>query len=133
MPDAPVGAAVTGRLQDLAAALRALGVRVGVGELLAGHRALAAVDAGSREQSFYALRATLCSGRADYDAFGAAFASVFAVGDRWPERDPFEELGTIARAALPRIRVPDGDGEPPAEVKLEPTPAAWSELELTSR
>jgi uncharacterized protein with von Willebrand factor type A (vWA) domain len=123
-------AAVTSRLQDLAAALRALGVRVGVGELLAAHRALAAVDAGSREQAFYALRATLCSGRADYDAFAAAFGAVFAIGDPLPDRDPFEELGTIAKAALPRIRVPDVDSEPPTELELEPTPAAWSEAEL---
>ena len=42
------------------------GVRVGVGELLAAHRALAAVDAGSREQAFFALRATFCSSHADH-------------------------------------------------------------------
>ena len=70
--------AVTGRLQDLAAALRARGVRVGVGDLLAAHRALAAVDAASREDAFYALRATLCASRADQEAFGEAFALVFA-------------------------------------------------------
>jgi uncharacterized protein with von Willebrand factor type A (vWA) domain len=40
------------RVQELAATLRELGVRVGVGEVLAAHRALAAVDAGSRQEAF---------------------------------------------------------------------------------
>jgi len=78
--EAGAGEAVSGRLQDLAAALRVLGVRVGVGDLLAAHRALAAVDAGSREQAYHALRATLCASRADQQAFATAFAAVFAVG-----------------------------------------------------
>jgi uncharacterized protein len=129
VPEAATSESVTARLQDLSAALRALGVRVGVGELLAAHRALAAVDAGSREQAFYALRATLCSTHADYDAFAVAFGAVFAVGES-PARDPFEELGTIAKAALPRIRVPDVDSVPATELEAEPTPAAWSEAEL---
>jgi uncharacterized protein with von Willebrand factor type A (vWA) domain len=129
VPEAAPAEAVTGSLQALAAALRALGVRVGVGEVLAAHRALAAVDAGSREQAFFALRATLCSSRADYDAFAAAFGAVFAVGERPPPRDPFEALGAIARAALPRTRVPAAE-EVAGEVELEPTPAAWSAEEL---
>ena len=37
----------------------------GVGELLAAHRALAAVDAAPREEAFFALRAALCSSHAD--------------------------------------------------------------------
>jgi uncharacterized protein len=128
---APPEAAVTGRLQDLAAALRALGVRVGIGDLLAAHRALAAVDSGSRAQAFHALRATLCSSHRDYEAFAAAFAAAFPGSDRMPERDPFEELGLISRAVLPKIRVPDV-GPAPAELELEiePTPAAWSDEEL---
>jgi uncharacterized protein with von Willebrand factor type A (vWA) domain len=130
VPDqAPPEAAVTGRLQDLAVALRALGVRVGVGDLLAAHRALAAVDSGSREQAFHALRATLCSSHRDYEAFAAAFAAAFPVGDRMPERDPFEALGRIARATVPKIRVP-GDQPAPGALELEPTPAAWSAEEL---
>jgi uncharacterized protein len=130
VPDAaPPDAAVTGRLQDLAAALRTLGVRVGIGDLLAAHRALAAVDAGSREQAFHALRATLCSSQRDFEAFAAAFHAVFAVEAWAPERDPFAELGEIARAVLPKIRVPSDDSLP-AELEVEPTPAAWSEEEL---
>ena len=119
--------AVTAPLQELAAALRARGVRVGVGELLAAHRALAAVDAGSREQAFYALRATLCSGHADHDPFAAAFLAVFGPGTRPPEDDPFEELGALA-AAPPRAGAAEG-GEPELG-DLEAVPAAWSEQEL---
>ena len=119
--------AVVAPLQQLAAALRARGVRAGVGELLAAHRALAAVDAGSREQAFYALRATLCSGHADQLRFAAAFAEVFgraAAAER--EGDPFEALGGLA---LPRVAPPSGDGRPePAGLEL--VPAAWSDDEL---
>ena len=92
-------------MQELAATLRGLGVRVGVGEVLAAHKALAAVDAGSREQSYYALRATLCSTHADHERFALAFAAVFGAHDA-PEADPFSELGTIAKAVLPRAGVP---------------------------
>jgi uncharacterized protein len=131
MPEAPSGDAVTGRLQDLAAALRVLGVRVGVGDLLAAHRALAAVDAGAREQAYFALRAALCSSQADVEAFALAFGAVFAVVPERPERDPLAELGEIARAVLPRVRVPAAeDAQPELELELEPTPAAWSEIEL---
>jgi uncharacterized protein with von Willebrand factor type A (vWA) domain len=130
VPEPGSGAAVTGRLQDLAAALRGLGVRVGVGDVLAAHRALAAVDAGSREQAFHALRATLCSSRADVEAFAAAFAAVFPAEPAEPPSDPFADLGTIAREALPRVRVPVGEEPAAAELELVPTPAAWSEDEL---
>ena len=70
--------AVAARLSDLAAVMRAGGSRVGVGELLAAHRALAAVDPSSRTDAFYALRAALCSTRAELDRFADAFALVFA-------------------------------------------------------
>jgi uncharacterized protein len=119
--------AVTAPLQELAATLRALGVRVGVGELLAAHRALAAVDAGSREQSFYALRATLCSSHADHEPFAEAFASVF--DDHTPADGPFEDFGGVPPAALPRIGVP-APGNEPRIMDVEPVPAAWSEAEL---
>jgi uncharacterized protein with von Willebrand factor type A (vWA) domain len=122
----PDPAAVTGRVQDLAAALRGLGVRVGVGEVLAAHRALAAVDAGSREQAFYALRATLCSSRADRDAFAVAFAAVFGAAAEPAGEDPF---GAIEREALPRVAVPAA-AEERALVDVDAVPAAWSEEEL---
>ena len=126
MPDAP--AAITGRLQQLAAALRGLGLRVGVGELLAAHRALAAVDAGSRTDAFHALRATLCSSRADREAFAAAFAAIFGdAGD--PAREALEALGPVPRAALPRVAIPVSGEQGTIEL-LAPVPAAWSEHEL---
>src|SRR5215210_8631787 len=92
---------VTGALSRLAALMRAAGARVGVGELLAAHRALAAVDASSREDAFFALRAALCSSHADTLLFAEAFALAFAApGEEEPE-DPLEALGQIERAALP--------------------------------
>jgi uncharacterized protein with von Willebrand factor type A (vWA) domain len=125
----PFRFAVTARLQELAAALRGLGVRVGVGELLAAHRALAAVDAGSREEAFYALRATLCSSRADHEAFALAFAAVFGTHERPPAQDPFGALGAIEREALPRVAIP-AEKDETALVEIDAVPAAWSEEEL---
>ena len=124
-----VAVAVTGPLQELAAALRRLGVRVGLGELLAAHRALAAVDAASREQAFLALRATLCSSRADHELFALAFAAVF-VEEADPAQEALAALGEVPRAALPRVAVPVPAEERSSLELLEPVPAAWSELEL---
>jgi len=120
---------LSGRLSSLAAELRARGVRVGVGELLAAHRALAAVDAGSREDAFHALRAALCSSHADLEEFAAAFAAVFGARGE-PLRDPLGDLGEIVKAALPRVGVPASGDEPEPHEQLEPVPAAHSEAEL---
>jgi uncharacterized protein len=114
---------VSERVSELGRELRARGVRAGVGEVLAAHRALAAVDASSREQSFLALRAALCSSHGDLAAFADAFVAVFGaeVAD-----DPLSELGDIVKEALPRMGIP-GDGRPDArEEESEPVPAAWS-------
>jgi len=114
------------RVSVLAAHMRAGGAPVGVGDLLAAHRALAAVDASSREQAFLALRASLCSSRAELALFADAFAAAFAVHD--PRPDPFEALGEVGRAALPRLGVPAiGDEAPP--LRDVPVPAAFSEQE----
>ena len=122
-------APVTAPLQDLAAALRGLGVRVGVGELLTAHRALAAVDAGSREEAFHALRATFCSSHADREAFAAAFDAVFgAATGASPPGDGPAALAPPS-AALPRAAVPAPAQEEVREL-LEVVPAAWSEEEL---
>ena len=92
---------VTTRVSELAGAMRAAGARVGVGEVLAAHRALAAVDPADRDDAFYALRAAMCSTRAELDLFAQAFALVFMTpGD--PLDDPLGELGQIERPAAPR-------------------------------
>ena len=115
----------------LAALMREGGAHVGVGDLLAAHRALAAVDAARREDAFYALRAALCSSHADMTLFAKAFAIAFArLDDERPE-DPLEQLGQIERAAMPRLGIP-AEQRAPSEVDADtvPAPAAWSEEEL---
>jgi uncharacterized protein with von Willebrand factor type A (vWA) domain len=120
--------AVGARLSELAAVMRASGARVGVGELLAAHRALAAVDPSSREDAYFALRAALCSTRAELAVFADAFAVVFASRGAQPE-DPLEQLGLIEKAALPRVGIAQAEGEVPMDVPM-PVPAAWGDEEL---
>jgi uncharacterized protein with von Willebrand factor type A (vWA) domain len=120
--------AVSASLSRLAALMRAGGARVGLGDLLAAHRALAAVDASQREEAFYALRAALCASHADMALFAEAFAIAFAApGD--DHEDPLERLGQIERAALPRLGIP-AETSQTAEVEVDTVPAAWSEEEL---
>jgi uncharacterized protein len=123
-----VATGLSTRVSDLAAYLRAAGAAVGVGELLAAHRALAAVDPSSRAETFFALRAALCSSRADFAIFAAAFALVFAVDEHLD--DPLEQLGRIERAVLPRMGIPMETEQTPPELVDVPVPAAWSEEEL---
>lgn len=117
---------LTARVGALAAHMRARGARVGLGEVLAAQRALAAVDASDRTEAFLALRAALCSSRAELDTFAAAFAAVFGAEET---SGPLDELGAIAGEALPRLAVPARGDEAPA-VDRTPAPAAWSEVEL---
>jgi uncharacterized protein with von Willebrand factor type A (vWA) domain len=119
---------VSVRLSQLAGLMRAGGAAVGVGELLAAHRALEAVDCTSRTDSFFALRAALCSSRADFPLFAEAFAAVFAVEDA-DARDPLEQLGRIERAVLPRIGIPS-ERDQAVELGEAPVPAAYSDEEL---
>jgi uncharacterized protein len=119
-------AAVEDRVSHLAAYLRGGGAAVGVGELLAAHRALAAVDASSPSEAYFALRAALCSSHADFALFAEAFAAAFPRAAE--HEDPFERLGRIERPAPPRIGVP-AQAEA-AELAEVPVPAAWSEEEL---
>ena len=116
------------RVSALAAVMRAGGARVGVGELLAAHRALAAVDASDRMDAYFALRTTLCSTRAELLLFAEAFAVVFAAE---PQEDPLAALGEIEKAALPRMGLPQPSAsalEPDADG--DPVPAAYSDEEL---
>jgi uncharacterized protein with von Willebrand factor type A (vWA) domain len=120
--------AVSERLSQLAALMRSGGAAVGVGELLAAHRALEAVDCSSRVDSFFALRAALCSSRADFGLFAEAFAAVFAVEEE--VGDPLSELGRIERAVLPRIGVPTEPEPGQVELGEAPVPSAYSDEEL---
>ena len=126
---AACAAAVTARLGLLAASLRAGGVRLGVGELLAAHRALAAVDSASRGDAYFALRAVLCARREDLEVFDAAFAACFADagvddGRAWRPDMPEEALMVLPRAGVPEAR----GVEDPVEPELAPAAASPEEL-----
>jgi uncharacterized protein with von Willebrand factor type A (vWA) domain len=123
------GLMVTARLALLAGSMRAGGVRLGVGDLLTAHRALAAVDASSPADSYLALRAALCSRHADLEVFDAAFDATF--GALPHTTSPGVELPEAAGLVLPRVGVP-----PSAELRaagptsdMDPVPAAWSDVE----
>jgi uncharacterized protein len=121
----PVREPVRERLSELAAAMRAGGAAVGVGELLGAHRALAAVDASSRGDAFFALRAVMCSTHADMGLFAQAFAAVFGaeVDERPPGTPRLTEPETAPRAGVPGQATTDA-------LEELPVPAAWSEEEL---
>jgi uncharacterized protein with von Willebrand factor type A (vWA) domain len=121
--------AVTGPLSELASRMRTGGARVGLGELLEAHRALSAVDSASRVEAFFALRAALCSSRADQAVFAQAFADTFAGEPMPPELDQLMDIGVIQKPAPPRIGVPS-PGDEALQEGTEPVPAAWSEQEL---
>jgi uncharacterized protein len=122
-----LGAGVSGSLSRLAALMRVGGARVGVGELLRAHRALAAVDASDRADAFFALRAALCSSHADMAIFAEAFALAFATPEEESE-NPLEALGDIERMVMPRFGVPGALDAP--DLEIAPVPAAWSDEEL---
>src|SRR3954452_6698936 len=110
-----MSSAVTARLAVLVASMRAGGARVGGGDLITAHRALAAVDASSRSESFLALRAALCKQHSDLELFIAAFDATFGASDD-PVRAPVE-LPDAARLVVPRVGVPPAPGDvgpPPA-------------------
>lgn len=122
-----LGARVTARLALLGASLRAGGVRVGVGEVLAAHRALAAVDAASPAESYYALRATFCSRFEDLEVFDAVFHDSFGHG-RAVQPPALDEAGKVV---LPRVAAGgEGPGRALAGGDAEVVPAAASDVEL---
>jgi len=125
-----LGPAVTARIGLLSASLRAGGVRLGLGEVVAAHRALAAVDPASRDDARLALRAALCSRHADLEVFDAAFEACFHRRGEDGHETPPSNMPDEARPVLPRTAVPDV-GRPRAEtLELEPVPAAASPQEL---
>jgi uncharacterized protein with von Willebrand factor type A (vWA) domain len=125
-----VSEAVTARLVSLAEELRAGGVRVGTGEIEAAHRAMAAVDASSREDAYLALRAVLCSRRADWPPFDDAFVTVFgATVLRTPRDEPL--LPPTVSNVIPRTAVPPAPGAPTGQPEDSTVrPSAYSEVEL---
>jgi uncharacterized protein with von Willebrand factor type A (vWA) domain len=128
-----VSEAITARMGSLAELMRSQGSRVGVGELLEAHRALAAVDVDSRRDAKLALRAVLCSTHADLERFELAFETVFAAGGRPLDESSLEELGAIEKEALPRVAPPsENETHSHREEEDEPivTPAAYSAVEL---
>jgi uncharacterized protein with von Willebrand factor type A (vWA) domain len=130
---AQLGPRLTARLALLVASLRAGGVRAGVGELLAAHRALAAVDMTSREDAYLALRTTLCSRREDLEVFAAAFEATFPSEGLPPAPPALDEAAQLALPRVPGETSGGRGGEPgplPADRDAEPLPAAWSEVEL---
>ncbi len=125
-----LGEGVSAQLTALVRELRSRGGRAGIGELLAGHRALTCVDCASREDVRLALRAVLCSAPGDFERFEEAFVAVFGSGLLEPAgARALRELGTIEREALPHVAVP-GAASPPVEAEAMTVPAAWSEVEL---
>jgi uncharacterized protein with von Willebrand factor type A (vWA) domain len=121
------------RLGLLAASLRAGGVRVGVGELLAAHRALAAVDPSSRRDTYLALRTVLCSRQGDLEVFDAAFVTTF--GAEEDDGEWTDLLGDVGTMVLPRTPMPPPPSVPqeiPSDEEFDPTPAAYSSVELLS-
>jgi uncharacterized protein len=122
-----LGARLTGRLALLAASLRAGGVRVGVGELIAAHRALAAVDPSDRDAAYFALRTTLCSRHDDLAAFDAAFAEWFVPPEQPPSKLP-PGLPEAIETVLPRTALPGEAGMLVPDFDV--VPAAWSDVEL---
>jgi hypothetical protein len=121
-----VSEGVLARVSELAGAMREGGAAVGVGELLAAHRALAAVDPSSRDEAYFALRAALCSSHADLERFAEAFAAVFRAGEDRPHL--LEGVRRVQRRALPRPGTPSDDTA--RGLEAVPMPAAWSEEEL---
>ena len=121
-----LGEQLAAQVCALAAEMRARGARVGMGEVLAAQRALAAVDATSRTDAFFALRAALCSSRAELDTFADAFTAVFGADERIVS---LEETDEEPEQDPPRIAIAPSEDESPAD-DLQTAPAAWSEEEL---
>ena len=96
--------------------MRALGSRVGVGEVLAG-RALPGGDRRRPRARTSGWRCERCCARrrVDLERFELAFSSVFGDGRLSDGDDPLSELGAIEKAALPSMGMPDASGRPAAE------------------
>ena len=102
--------------------MRAGGARVGLGELLAAHRALAAVDSGvARRVRSSRCAAALCSTHADLSASRRRSPHASARADA-AAADPLSELGEIERPAPPRVGVPIATASAAVETTRRPCP-----------
>ena len=128
MSDPPAKAApVSLRLAALVGEMRALGARVGTGELVAAERALATVDPAAPDVARLALRTALCSSRGDQVAFDVAFA-LWARGREEEHSEPL--IDPVATVALPHVAVPDRGRAFVPDPEVEIRPSAWSEIEV---
>ena len=97
------GEAVVNRLARFGRVLRAGGLEVGPGRIQDALLALTAVDLGSREEIYWALRCTLISKHADVEIFDAAFSR-------------FDDAAQMAEQTLPTpasdFRQPGARGAP---------------------
>jgi uncharacterized protein len=71
------GEAIVSRLSQFGRVLRARGLEVGPGRIQDALLALTTVDIGSRAETYWALRCTLVSHRADLAAFDEAFSRFY--------------------------------------------------------
>jgi uncharacterized protein len=71
------GELIVTRMSRFGRVLRTAGLEVGPGRIQDALLALTAVDIGSREETYWALRCTLVSRHADVEAFDAAFACFY--------------------------------------------------------
>jgi len=112
-------------LLSLTDRLRLHGLRVGLGEVVAAHRVLDAIDAGDVAQARVALRAALCARREDLAVFDA-------VWDEWLREARLSPLDDPAvQMTVPHVAAPGSGREGDAEAaQTVPRPAAWSAVEL---
>ena len=117
-----LGPAVTARIGLLAASLRAGGVRVGLGEVVAAHRALGAVDPASREDARLALRAALCARARRSSTSSTPRSRRASAHGEDDSGTPLSDMPDEARLVLPRTAVPDVARLRLEAFELEPVP-----------
>jgi uncharacterized protein len=124
---AGAGAGITGTLVGFARTLRAAGVDAGPDRVQAMVAALAELDAGSREDTYWAGRLTLCSGPDDLPRYDRAFQAWF--GGEEPGR-----LRPTTVVRMPReVAVPAPAGSDGADEGADPSHAATSSAQEVLR
>jgi uncharacterized protein len=125
----------------LVVSMRAGGARVGIGKLLAAHRALGALDPTNHGSAYLALRASLCARDDDVAPFDAAFAEWFSRPTPCLHEKDFAEYNEADRRAARAVtRRLAGAGParpsrrtPPARRRGPRPHAARSDLRRTIR